>query len=196
MKATGTLWLILFVSDTSKTKEDEPPFRSPPDSLEMLEMSAAALAGGPRPARGRPLLGRRCRAAFGPGAERLCAARFRSVWRVGRLSYVSSWVSCVLARSSRIVQEITRISPEFHKIHQNFTRCLPEFRQNIELEHLTKGDNHNSAFPQSGVRTRITGARPGSASPRLRPLRFTRGRASTEVRTFHISRRNPRYTEE
>jgi len=37
------------------------------------------------------------------------------------------WVSCLLAR-------FTGISPECHR--------------NVELEHLNKGDNHNSAFPQ------------------------------------------------
>ena len=39
------------------------------------------------------------------------------------------------------------MSPE---LHQKFTGLSPEFRQNIELEHLKKEDNHNSAFPQAG----------------------------------------------
>ena len=36
------------------------------------------------------------------------------------------------------------ISPEFH---QNVTGISPELRQKIELEHLKKEDDHNSAFP-------------------------------------------------
>ena len=39
------------------------------------------------------------------------------------------------------------ISPEFTGFPQNFTRISPDFPQNIELEHLKKGDNHHSAFP-------------------------------------------------
>ena len=72
---------------------------------------------------------------------------------VGRLSYVLLWVSCVLARSSRISPEFhrnfIRISPEFHRNFTRITRISPEVRQNIELEHLKKGDYHNSAFPQA-----------------------------------------------
>ena len=36
--------------------------------------------------------------------------------------------------------------PEFHRILTGISP--PEFRQNVELEHLEKGINHNSAFPQ------------------------------------------------
>ena len=41
-------------------------------------------------------------------------------------------------------QSFARVSPE---VHQSFARVSPEFRQNIALEHLKKGDDHNSAFP-------------------------------------------------
>ena len=62
----------------------------------------------------------------------------------------------MLARFTIISPEFhhnfTGISPEFIRNHRNVTiivtRISPEFRQNIELEHLKKGDNHNSAFPQ------------------------------------------------
>jgi len=42
-------------------------------------------------------------------------------------------------------RNVTGMSPE---CHQNFTGASPECRRNIESEHLNKGDNHNSAFPQ------------------------------------------------
>ena len=44
--------------------------------------------------------------------------------------------------SPKFQRNITGLSPEF-------TGCSLEFRQDIELEHLKKGDSHNSAFPQS-----------------------------------------------
>ena len=49
------------------------------------------------------------------------------------------------ARSS---PEIHQSSSEFTRIRWNFTRISPDCCQNIELEHLKKGDNHNSAFQQ------------------------------------------------
>ena len=69
------------------------------------------------------------------------------------------WVSWCLTRSSRIV---ARVSPEtigvsqaFHRIASEFSGVSTEFRQNIELEHLTKGDNHISAFAQSAPQNAI-----------------------------------------
>ena len=71
---------------------------------------------------------------------------------VGRLSYV--FVGFLfLARFARISPEIhwnfIGISPEFIGIstefHRNFARISPEFRQNDELEHLKKEDDHNLA---------------------------------------------------
>ena len=35
----------------------------------------------------------------------------------------------------------------FSTLYQNFTGISPEFRQNIDSEHLQKRDNRNSAFP-------------------------------------------------
>ena len=53
-----------------------------------------------------------------------------------------------------LFKNFAAISPEFQQnspeIHQKFTGS-PEFRQNFDLEHLKKGDNHNSAFPQTPV---------------------------------------------
>ena len=74
---------------------------------------------------------------------------------LGRLSYVFLWVSCLLAR-------LTIISPESY---HNFTRFSTSFRQNIELEHLKKGSNHNSAFPQVPQKSRRSmGRRPSRLS--------------------------------
>jgi hypothetical protein len=56
------------------------------------------------------------------------------------------WVSCLLAR-------FTGISLECHR---NVAGKSPGFRRNIESEHLKKGDNHNSAFPQTHRITEIT----------------------------------------
>jgi len=44
-------------------------------------------------------------------------------------------------------RNVTGMSPEWHR---NVTGMSPECRWNIELEHLNKGDNHSSAFPQWG----------------------------------------------
>ena len=60
---------------------------------------------------------------------------------VGRLSYDLLHFLCF----STSCQNFTRF-------HWNFTRMSPEFRQNVELEHLKKGNNHNSAFPQGDSR--------------------------------------------
>ena len=35
----------------------------------------------------------------------------------------------------------------FARVRRNFIIISPEFRQNIDLEHLQKGDNHNLALP-------------------------------------------------
>ena len=64
---------------------------------------------------------------------------------MGRLSYVLLWVSC-LARFAGFSSESL----------WKFTGNSPKFHQNIELEHLNKGDNHNSAFPQAGIIMTIT----------------------------------------
>ena len=50
--------------------------------------------------------------------------------------------SCASGISPESHREFTRMSPEFH---ENFAGNSPEYR--IELEHLQRGDNHNSAFP-------------------------------------------------
>ena len=55
-------------------------------------------------------------------------------YRVGRLSYVFVWVSCFL-----------------NMLYDDFASISPDFRHNISLEHLEKGDNHNSAFPQPSM---------------------------------------------
>ena len=58
---------------------------------------------------------------------------------VERLSYV--FVVGFLLFSTPL-QNYIGISPEFHQ-------SSLEFHQNVELKHLTKGDNHNSGFPQT-----------------------------------------------
>ena len=64
---------------------------------------------------------------------------------VGRLSYGLLWASCFFSG----------ISPEFQQNSQDFTKIDPGsplyLFQNIELEHLKQGNNHNSAFPHGGV---------------------------------------------
>ena len=77
--------------------------------------------------------------------ERRAGAELHGQRCVGRLSYVCLCASCLLNTPFR---NVTRVSPE---IQQNFTRISPEFRQNIELEHLKKGDNHDSVFPHGGA---------------------------------------------
>ena len=44
--------------------------------------------------------------------------------------------------------EVRRGFLSFSTLYQNFTRKSLEIRRNFELEHLNKGDSHNSAFPQ------------------------------------------------
>ena len=50
--------------------------------------------------------------------------------------------------ASYVLARFARIAREFHR---KFTGSSPEFRQNIDLEHLKKGENHNSAFPQPAL---------------------------------------------
>ena len=40
----------------------------------------------------------------------------------------------------------------FSTLLHNFTGISSEFRRNVELEYLKKGDSHNSAFSQTPVR--------------------------------------------
>ena len=68
--------------------------------------------------------------------------------RANREATPSPWFSWVLTCSSIILSDFLRISPEFH--------------QNTELVHPKRGDNHNSAFPHTGMRGR--GRRGGSLS--------------------------------
>ena len=58
---------------------------------------------------------------------------------------------------STLFQNLAGISPEFHRnfnrIHKNFTGSSPnspEFRQNIELEHLKKGGQPPLGLPTPG----------------------------------------------
>ena len=60
----------------------------------------------------------------------------------------SLWVSC---RFNALFQNLARISSEPRQKSNEFVRNYLDFCRNIELEHLTKGDNHNSAFPHLGV---------------------------------------------
>ena len=58
----------------------------------------------------------------------------------------------------RNVTRIRRNSPEFTGIHRDFIGISSEFRQNIDLEHIKKEHNHNSAFPHRGAAARIARA--------------------------------------
>ena len=80
------------------------------------------------------------RVAISSHRVRSSTNEIRELATVGRLSYVFLWVSCCFTRSSRI-------SPKFCQNFTGITRVSPELCQNIELEHLKKEDNHNSAFP-------------------------------------------------
>ena len=65
----------------------------------------------------------------------------------GKAEFWLLWVSCCLTRSSTISPEFQTFTGISSEVHQNFIGISPDFRHNIELEHLKKGDNHNSAFP-------------------------------------------------
>ena len=76
--------------------------------------------------------------------ETLCTRFTRSLhWRKAELCFFVGFLC-----SRTLCQNLARVSQNFTRSHLNFIDISPEFRQNIELEHLKKGDNHNSAFPE------------------------------------------------
>ena len=123
-----------------------------------LYASSPPLPGGHVPQRTRTRrrghLGECARSARNRQMSGVRPEPISTVRGVGKPSYgfVVGFLFC-LTRSSRISprnssechQNFTRVSPEFPR---NFTIMSPDVRQNVEFEHLKKGNNHSSALQQ------------------------------------------------